>query len=59
MVRLPQNEKANLAIELDASNVTIGFELGHDLDWIFKVKFGICYISAKDGLIATKWKVCI
>ena len=26
---------------------------------IFKVKFGICYISAKEGLIATKWEVCI
>ena len=22
--------------------------------WIFKVKYGICYISAKNGLIATK-----
>ena len=27
--------------------------------WIFKVKFRICYISAKNGLIATKWKVHI
>ena len=25
--------------------------------WIFEVKFGICYISAKDGLIAIKLKV--
>ena len=24
--------------------------------WIFKVKFGICYISVKSGPIATKWK---
>ena len=26
---------------------------------IFKVKFGICYISAKNGLIATKWNTHI
>ena len=25
--------------------------------WIFKVKFGIPFISTKDGLIASKWKV--
>ena len=25
----------------------------------FKVKFGICYISTNDGLIATEWKICI
>ena len=39
MVRLPQNEKANISIELQASNVTNGFELYHNLDlWILKVK---------------------
>ena len=27
--------------------------------WIFKVKYGISYISAKSGLIATKWKANI
>ena len=31
--------KANISIELQASNVTNGFDLGHDLDlWIFKVR---------------------
>ena len=25
--------------------------------WIFKVKYGICYISAKNGPVATKRKV--
>ena len=30
---------ANISIELQASNVTNGFDFGHDLDiWIFKVK---------------------
>ena len=33
---------ANISIELQASNVTIGFGLGHDHDlWIFKVKCGL------------------
>ena len=27
--------------------------------WIFEVKYGICYISAKNGPIATKWKTNI
>ena len=27
--------------------------------WFFKVKYGICYISAKSGPIATKWKANI
>ena len=32
-------QKANISIDLKASNVTIQFNLGHDLDiWIFKVK---------------------
>ena len=35
MVRLPRNEKANIAIELWGSNVTSGFDLGHDLDLEF------------------------
>ena len=42
--------KANISIELKASNVIIGFDLGHDLD------LGICYISAKNGLIGKKRK---
>ena len=99
--------KANISIDLKASNVTIRFDLGHDLDleflrsnmefpiplpkmarlprneskhidwsqglkcdhwvwpwpwpwyWIFKVKYGISYISAKNSQIATKWKANI
>ena len=27
--------------------------------WLFKVKYGICHISAKNGPIATKWKANI
>ena len=39
MVRLPRNEKANISIELQASNVTNGFDLDHYLDlWNLKVK---------------------
>ena len=34
--------KANISIELQASNVTSGFDLDHDLDlWILKVKFDL------------------
>ena len=98
--------KINISIDLKASNVTIGFDLGHDLDlensrsnmefaislpkmvrlprnekqtyrlnsrpqivkcdhhiwpwpWLFKVKYGLCYISTKTGLIATKRKANI
>ena len=91
--------KANISIDLKTSNVTIGFDLGHDLrnwlylcqkwsdchetkskhiswtlglkcdhqiwpwpwpwPWIFKVKYEICYISTKSGLIATKQKANI
>ena len=36
-----------------------GFTLAMTLTWIFKVKYGICYISAKNGLIATKQKANI
>ena len=36
---IAMKRKANISIELKASNVTIRFDLGHDLDlWIFKVK---------------------
>ena len=89
--------KANISIDLKTSNVTIGFDLGHDLrnwlylcqkwsdchetkskhiswtlglkcdhqiwpwpwPWIFEVKYEICYISTKSGLIATKQKANI
>ena len=101
--RIAMKRKANVSVDLKAWNVTIGFDLGHDLDlefprsnmefaislpkmvplpwnekqtyrlnsrpqmwpsdltlampwpWIFKVNYGICYISTKSGLIATKW----
>ena len=46
--------------------MTIGFDLDHDLDLdfsrsniFFKVKYGISYISAKSGPIATKRKANI
>ena len=47
--------KANISIELYASNVTIGFDRGHDLDLEFsRSNYELCYIPAKKGLIATK-----
>ena len=40
--------KANISIELQASNVTNGFDLGHDLDiWIFKVKCDFDHLVTK------------
>ena len=44
-------QKANISIELKASNVTIRF--------VFQVKYLICYISAQNGPIATKRKANI
>ena len=49
-------QKANISLELKASNVTNGFDL--DL-WVLKVKYGICYISAESGPFATKRKAFI
>ena len=41
-------QKANVSIELQASNVTNGFDLGHDLDiWIFKVKCDLDHLVTK------------
>ena len=55
--------KANISIELWASNVTIGFDLDHDIDLEFSwsnMEFAIyAYISTRNGLIATKWKANI
>ena len=50
--------KANISIDLKTSNVTIGLDLGHDLDLEFSRSnsYGIGYISAKNGPIATKRK---
>ena len=55
MVRLPRNE-ANISIELQ------GLKCDRQVwpwPWIFKVKYGISYISAKSGPIATKRKANI
>ena len=52
--------KANISIELQVSNVTIGFDLGHALDLEFsRVKYGICYIATKSVLIAMQQKANI
>ena len=41
-------QKANISIELQASNVTNGFDLDHDLDiWIFKVKCDLHHLVTK------------
>ena len=47
-------------------NWTLGLKCDHWVwpwpwpwPWIFKVKYRICQISAKNGLIATKWKANI
>ena len=52
--------KANISIELQ------GLKCEHQVwpwpwpwPWIFKVKYGISYISAKSGPIAAKWKANI
>ena len=40
--------KANISIELQASNVTNGFDLGHELDmWIFTVKCDLDHLVTK------------
>ena len=41
-------QNVNILIELQASNVTNGFDLGHDLDiWIFKVKCDLDHLVTK------------
>ena len=41
-------QEANISIELQASNVTNGFDIGHDLDiWIFKVKCDLDHLVTK------------
>ena len=40
--QITTKRKANISIELQASNVTNGIDLGNDLDlWIFKVKYDL------------------
>ena len=59
MVRFPRNEKKH-------SDWTLGIKCDQRVwpwpwpwPWIFKVKYRICYISAKNGPIATKQKANI
>ena len=57
--RIAMKRKANI-------NWTLGLKCDHQVwlwawlwgpwPWIFKVKYGICYSSAKNGPIASKWK---
>ena len=52
--------KANISIEIWASNVTIGFELGHDLDLEFsRSNMELAISQAKNGPIAMKQKANI
>ena len=45
---ISMKRKANISIELKASNVTISFYRGHDFDLEFSwLKYGICYLSQK------------
>ena len=45
---IAMERKANISIQLQASNVTNGFYLGHDLDiWIFKVKCDLDHLVTK------------
>ena len=48
--------KANTSIKLSASNVTIGFDLGHDLDLEFSRSNKEFALSAKNGGIAMERK---
>ena len=45
---IPIKQKANISIKLQASNLTNGFDLGHDLDiWIVKVKCDLDHLVTK------------
>ena len=45
---IAMKQKANISIQLQVSNVTNGFDLGHDLDiWIFKVKCDLNHLVTK------------
>ena len=45
---IARKQKANISIELQASNVTNGFDLGHDLDiWIFEVRCDCDHLVTK------------
>ena len=47
--QITTKQKANISNELQASNVTNGFDLGNDLDlWIFKVKYDLDHTHGDD-----------
>ena len=59
MVRLLRNEKQTYRLNSRAHMWPSGLTLTMTLTWIFKVKYGICYISTKNGPIAMKRKANI
>ena len=59
MLRLPRNEKQTYRLNSRAQMWPSGLTLAVTLTWIFKVKYRICYISAKNGPIARKPKANI
>ena len=52
-------QKANISVGHKASNVTIGFDLGHDLDLEFSRSNMELATSAKNSPIVTKRKANI
>ena len=59
MVRLPRNEKQTYRLNSRPQMWPSGLTLAMTLTLIFKVKYGICYVSAKNGPIAMKRKTNI
>ena len=59
MVRLPRNEKQTYRLNSRAQMWPSGLTLAMTLTLNFQVKYRICYISAKNGPIATKRKANI
>ena len=59
MVRLPRNEKQTYRLNSKAKCDHQVWPWPWPWPWIFKVKYGISYISAKSGPIATKRKASI
>ena len=56
MVRLPRNEKQTYRLNSRPQLWPSVWPWPWPWPWIIKVKYGIYYISAKSGPIATKWK---
>ena len=59
MIWLPWNKKQTYQLNSRPLMWPSDLMLVMTLTWIFKVKFRICYISSKNGPIATKWKINI